>query len=130
MKCYALMALLVCAAANAQNNPLPETPRSDIEYRSVSEALAGLRAKPGTQISTEGSWTIAHEPAASVIWSFAPESHAAYPSVVKRAIVTKDGIVGIKMDVICQADKNACDALVREFIQLNEKWRSSFPSQK
>ena len=109
---------------------MPETEQSAIEYKSVSEALAALRAKPGTEISKQGNWTIAIEPDTNVIWSFAPEGHPAYPALVRRAVVSHDGSVFVKMDVKCHASKSACDKLVREFIQLNENMRSSFQSKE
>lgn len=113
---------------NVQADPLPEVERSNIEYKSPSEALAALRSKPGVEISVQGGWTIVYEPALHVIWSFAPEKHASYPSVVKRAIVEKDGTVFVKMDVKCSASKDVCDGLVREFMQLNEAMRMSIQS--
>jgi len=128
LKLLATIMLLASASASAQNLPLPETAHSNIEYKSVSDALTSLRNKPGTEIEMQGNWTIVVEPALKVIWSFAPERHAAYPAVVKRTIVEKDGKVNMKMDVICQATKSACDALVREFFQLNERMRSSLQS--
>ena len=128
MKRLAIVMLFLSVAANAQNNPLPEAQQSNIEYRSVAEALAGLRAKPGTEMSVQGNWTIAYESATHVIWSFAPEGHPAHPAVVKRAVVEREGKTMIDMDVICQATKSACDGLVREFIQMNENMRSSFKS--
>jgi len=123
-----VLLLFACASANAQLPPLPETSRSNIEYQSVADALTALRAKPGVAISNQGGWTIVDDAKNYVIWSFAPTGHAAYPAVVKRAIVQKDGMTGINMDVKCESTKEACDALVREFIQLNENMRASFRS--
>jgi hypothetical protein len=115
-----VLALFVCISANAQVSPLPEAPDSGIEYKSVAEALKALRARPNVEISVQGDWTIVDEPANYTLWSFAPKGHAAYPAVVKRHVVQKDGVVSIKTDVICEATKTACDALVREFMQMNE----------
>lgn len=125
-----LIALLLTIAAFpcVHATPLPEVEHSNIEYKSPAEALEALRSKPGVKISKQGGWTIAHESALHVIWSFAPEKHPSYPSVVKRAIVEKDGTVFVKMDVKCKASKEVCDDLVREFIQLNESMRASFQS--
>jgi ribonuclease HI len=114
------LAVFVCISANAQVSPLPETTHSGVEYKSVAEALNALRSKPNVEISVRGDWTIVEEPANYTLWSFAPKEHAAYPAVVKRQAVQKDGVVSIKTDVICEATKNACDALVREFMQMNE----------
>jgi hypothetical protein len=126
-----LFALLfvISNCASAQVTPLPEIDRSNIEYESPADALVALRSKPGVEISVQGGWTIAYEPASHVIWSFTPEKHAAYPSVIKRAIVEKDGSVFINMDVKCKASKEICDELVRDFIQLNENMRSSMQSK-
>jgi ribonuclease HI len=113
----------VCASANAQRHPLPEATQLGTEYRSVAEALKALRTKPNVAISVQGDWTIVDEPANYTLWSFAPEGHASYPAVVKRKVVEKDGTVSIKTDVICEASKTACDALVREFMQMNRNVR-------
>jgi hypothetical protein len=121
--------LFVSASASAQVTPLPETASTNVEYQSVSEALAALHAKPGVEFSEQGGWTIVNEPVPHVLWSFAPAGHAAYPTAVKRAVVESDGKVFIRMGVICESTKSACDALVREFIQLNENMRLNFQSQ-
>jgi hypothetical protein len=89
----------------------------------VAEALKALRAKPNVEISVQRDWTIVDDPASYALWSFAPQGHAAYPAVVKRKVVEKDGMVSIKTDVICEATKTACDALVREFMQMNQNVR-------
>jgi hypothetical protein len=126
LKNFFVLFFALCTCASVQAAPLPEVERSTIEYKSPAEALEALRSKPGVEISVQGGWTIAYEPALHVIWSFAPKRHASYPSVVKRSIVEKDGTVFVKMDVKCKASKDVCDDLVREFIQLNEAMRSSF----
>ncbi len=111
--------------AHAQPVLLPEVDDAKIEYKSPSEALAALRIKPGVEISVQRNWTIAVEPERHVIWSFAPEQHPAYPAVVKRTFVQKDGIASERMQVKCRASKSACDALVREFLQLAEETRKA-----
>jgi len=89
----------------------------------VAEALKELRAKPNVGISVQNDWTIVDESAKYALWSFAPKGHAAYPAVVKRKVVDENGMVSIKTDVICEARKAACDALVREFMQMNQNVR-------
>ncbi|KAB8060804.1 molecular chaperone DnaJ [Janthinobacterium sp. FT14W] len=130
MKRLLALTFFTCISAYAQEAPLPETEQSAIEYKSVSEALAALRAKPGTEVSKQGNWIIAIEQDMNVIWSFAPEGHPAYPALVRRAIISHDGRISVKMNVKCQASKSACDSLVREFIQLNEEMRASFQSKE
>lgn len=128
-KCLAvLFAMSTCALA--QDGPLPEVERSSIEYKSPADALAALRSKPGVEISVQGGWTIAFEPASHVIWSFTPEKHAAFPSVVKRAIVERNGTVFVEMGVKCGASKQVCDDLVRDFNRLNDAMRAEIQSKQ
>lgn len=130
MKRLLALTFFTCISAYAQEAPLPESGQSGIEYKSVSEALAALRAKPGTEVSKQGNWTIAIERDMDVFWSFAPEGHPAYPAMVRRAVVSHDGTISVNMNVQCQASKSACDKLVREFIRLNEDMRASFQSKE
>ena len=129
LKRLAMLVLFISASAIGQISPLPES-KSKIEYKSVPEALAGLRAKAGTEFSLQGNWTIAVEPALRVIWSFAPEGYPAYPAVVKRTVVERDGQTFVDMDVMCNGTKSTCDNLVREFLQLIEKASSSIKQPK
>jgi hypothetical protein len=129
MKSIVVASFAVSTYAVAQVAPLPEVEHSRIEYNSPAEALAALQSKPNVEISVQGGWTIAYDAASHVIWSFAPQSHASYPSVVKRAVVERNGATFLDMDVKCQASKEACDELVREFIHLNEAMRSSIQTK-
>jgi len=85
---------------------------SAIRYRSVAAALEDLRSKPGVEVSDQGGWTIVSDRSNSTLWSFAPPGNAAYPAVVKRTAVTSKGGVELKMDVLCEASKTACEKLV------------------
>jgi len=105
----------------APDGPLAEASSPVIEYPNVAAALAGLHAKQGVVFRNEGGWTVAEDTAAYTIWSFPPEGHPAYPSVVKRQIVQENAGSSIKMSVHCQASKQACDDLVRSFEELNAK---------
>lgn len=127
LKNFLSLLIVFFTCVNARAEPLPEVD-FQIEYNSPGEALSALRLKPGVEISVQGGWTIAYDPALHVTWSFAPEKHASYPSVVKRAVVAKDGTVFVNMDVKCKASKDICDELVREFLQLNEQMRLSIQS--
>ncbi|MBB3117709.1 hypothetical protein [Pseudoduganella violacea] len=124
MKLLTAMILAVGVLAWATAEPLPEAQRSAIEYRSVAEALAGLRGKPDTRIGMQGTWIIAHELTLYVLWSFVPEEHPAYPAVIKRAFVAEDGEIQMKMGILCEAGKGACDALRRDAIEQDEKLRA------
>lgn len=101
--------------------PLPETPGASVGYATVADALAGLRARAGVTMSQAHGWTIATDEAAQTVWSFAPPDDPSYPAVVKRAVVERDGHVFMDMRVLCEASKAACDTLVRQFQQMNER---------
>jgi hypothetical protein len=97
-------------------------------YSSVAEALEAVNAKPGIkiEITKPDSWVIANEASGNVIWSFSPSTYAGYPAVVRREIkVNPEGNVFIEMKVLCQASKLACDALLNDFVALNESVRES-----
>lgn len=122
----ALLGVVIVTAVHAQSlppGPLPESPRSSIGYSSVAEALAALKAKPGTEVRIERGWTIvADRESASerTLWAFTPPEHLAHPAAVKRIVVERDGAIYLDMKVLCQAKKKACDQLVREFQALND----------
>jgi hypothetical protein len=109
---FAVVVMLLGADARgfAQTaRTLPESDRATVGYRSVEAALKALHQKPGVTFRSENGWLIADEDGARTIWSFAPTGHPAYPTVVKRAVVVVDGVTNIQMDVLCEADKVACD---------------------
>jgi hypothetical protein len=61
----------------------------------------------------------------SSLWSFTHLGHAAHPSVVKRILQTKPDGYHIEMNVLCEAERASCGALVRSFEALNERVRQS-----
>jgi hypothetical protein len=130
----AALALMVCIGTSVADEvttvvpksaPLPEQP-ADIGYRTVAEALSALTKASGLEVANPGGWTIVTDHEHSTVWSFAPPSHPAYPAVVKRTAVSKDGSVYVDMKVQCEAAKAACDVLVRDFIALNERMKKDF----
>ena len=106
------------AAGQSARKPLPEAPRS-IEYETVAEALKALRSKGGVDFTTENGWLIAIDEPAYTIWSFAPKGYPAYPAVVKRQVIPQGRGSTIRMNVHCEASKEACDDLVRTFSEMN-----------
>ena len=125
-----IVLVLGAAGCHAQTEqPVQESSGAakSLGYSSVPEALASLKGKPGVNVSTTkpDGWVIITEPApAFAVWSFTPEAHYAHPAVVRR--VTKQdptGGVGVEMTALCQAEKEPCDRLIREFQQLNERMR-------
>jgi len=101
---------------------------SNIGYPSVEAALNAIQANPDPNISiTEfQGWklvTINRGSDNEVLWSFTPETHPAYPAAIKRNILRKDRVMRIRMNVLCEAGKQECDALIAEFEQRNEAVR-------
>lgn len=105
------------SSASAQTQP------SSIGYPTVAAALEALRSQSGSTVSLQGGWTIISVTAEQTLWSFTPANHPAHPAAVKRKIVERDGAVGVHMTALCQAEKAACDRLIEEFQQLNDRIR-------
>ncbi len=124
----ATLLFVVAGLSQAGEPPIPESQDSSIGYPSVPEALAALRADKGISESERGGWLIFADKAHNTIWSFTPTTHPAHPSAVRREAVEKDGSIYVQMSVLCQADKVACDQLVRDFQQLNEQMRQAIKS--
>ncbi len=107
------------------SEPLPESKESTIGYPNVEAALKGLHARPDVAFSVQNGWTIAVENASHTFWSFPPPGHPAYPAAVKRWLVQDGAGVDMKMGVLCEASKSACDDLVRAFQALNAQLSAS-----
>jgi len=108
--------------------PLPES-NSSIGYSSVAEALSALKGKAGAQVREQDGWTIVADRESDTVqalWSFTPPGHPAHPAVVKRIVAERDGRVFLDMKVLCQAAKEPCDQLVREFQALNDRLQQRF----
>jgi hypothetical protein len=98
-------------------------------YSSVAEALRSITSKPGVQVNVTqpDGWTIVNDPSPVFsVWSFTPQSHPAHPAVVRRSMKQdKTGKVYVEMVALCQAEKEPCDQLVRNFQLLNEQIREN-----
>lgn len=102
--------------------PLPEQPDSQVGYRTVAEALSDLQKRKDVEVSTVRGWTIIADRKNLTVWSFAPKTYPAYPAVVKRTAVARAGGGSIvNISVLCEASKEACDQLVREFYAMTNR---------
>jgi hypothetical protein len=102
------------------------TKSSGIGYPSVAAALADLHSKPEVIFREEGGWIIAEDRSHYTLWSFATEGDPAYPSAVKRTAVQESGgSVTMNMNILCESTQDACDKLVANFNELNERARDS-----
>ena len=116
------MTLAACVlGASAQGAPLPESPRNAIEYPSPAAAFNALRTDPGVVFERHDGWIVARDAAKRAIWTFAPKDDPAYPAVVKRTVVERNGELFMDMGVLCGASKMVCDDFVRKFMRLNEE---------
>jgi hypothetical protein len=93
-----------------------------IGYTSPAAALEALRNKPGVRITMQNGWTVAEDDAAKTLWAFTPPSHPAHPGVVKRSLGPTSEL-GIQTNVMCGAERAACDQLLAEVQALNDNPR-------
>lgn len=127
--CVALLCAASFPASAADKAPVQESApgsfKSRFGYATVQEALQSLKAKANAtvEVSKPDGWTIVTEPAPEhAVWSFTPPGHYAYPAVVRRAVKQRpDGDLYVEMAALCQAEKEPCERLIREFQQLNDR---------
>jgi hypothetical protein len=125
IRALAISCAIILPAAAQQVEERP----SDIGYPTVAAALDGLRTKSDVTESVQSGWTIFEDRTALTVWSFAPSDDPAYPSAVRRTIVTKDGSAVMNMRVLCEAAKAACDRLVERFNESNRSIRDQLQSK-
>jgi len=99
-----------------------------VGYASVAEARRAVVVLAGSTSSEQSGWLIVEVKATQTMWSFPPERHAAYPSVVKRTVIESEGRLSVEMDILCEATKFACDRLDESFKALNERVVRSYDS--
>ncbi len=109
--------------------PIAEQPGS-FEYSSVAEALADLKTRDDVSIEVSQGWTIVTEADGITTWSFTPSDHPAHPAVAKRILFEDQDGWQIKMNILCESDKAACDQFARDFEALNEQMRQYIEQQQ
>jgi hypothetical protein len=109
-----VLLICICASVSAQES-------SSIGYRTVAEAYAALRKDPNAKFSTQAGWVIVDVREGLSLWSFTPNTHPAYPAVIRRTPTEVGGAIYLTMQVLCEATKRACDQLVDDFKKLNEQ---------
>jgi hypothetical protein len=94
------------------------SPQQKIEkafgYPTVAAAFEALKARKDVKMTSQDGWTIIEDPASSTLWSFAPPNHPAYPAVIRRRLVERDGGKVGEMTALCQATRTACDKLMAD----------------
>ena len=120
----AMPVALLAHTAAAPEKPTTSNSPAGVGFKSVADALAALKARPGAKVSVTqpDAWTIITEQGGAVVWSFTPAGHPAHPAVVRRAIVVgEDGLARIEMSSLCQAEKAPCDRLMKDFRDITER---------
>ncbi|MFY8327875.1 molecular chaperone DnaJ [Pseudoalteromonas sp. ZZD1] len=98
-------------------------------YNTVLGALEALKLDLDAEISESKGWVIVNDNTNKALWSFAPKAHPSYPSVVRRAVVERNGQIEITTEVKCAAKKSVCDSLVKDFMELNQKVKNDINSK-
>jgi hypothetical protein len=96
-----------------------------IDYSALSETFEKLIKNPSSKISQQDGWSIVSliEKGNHVHWFFAPKENAAHPAVVKKTITLKEGGSETVILTLCEAPKKKCDDLIRQFNNINEKFK-------
>ena len=89
----------------------------------MAETLERLRNDSSITIRVQDGWTIASSDSLRTVWSFTPPDHPAHPSYVERTVVERNGSLLMRTNAKCGAEKSACDQLVQDFIELNDRVR-------
>jgi hypothetical protein len=100
-----------------------QTP-TPISYKSVQQAYDAMRANEQAKASRdEDGWitVVIRTGPDEGIWTFTPRGYPAFPAVVKRQVIERDGNLFVAMDMVCQSRRDACDALLEEFNKLNQQ---------
>jgi hypothetical protein len=116
-----LLAIAFADIAVAQDATGNATP--DREYATAASALEAMRAKSGVKTSVQSGWTVIEDRSTLSVWSFTPPGHPAHPAAIRRRVVQEGNNLLLQMNVLCEAPKPACDAMVMEFEKLNGQVR-------
>jgi hypothetical protein len=123
MRVFLVLLLAIVFADSAAGQGAPAKSPPDREYATARAALEAMRSKSGVKISTQGGWTVIEDHSTLSLWSFPPPGHPAYPAAVHRKVVQEGDNILVQMNVLCEAPKPACDAMVVEFQKLNGQVR-------
>ena len=100
-----------------------------IPYSSPAAALADLRAKNGVAFSKNADWLIAKD-TDGANWSFTPSNHFAHPSVGRRKLVEHNGGFYVETQIMCHAEKPACDKLRDDYVLLDRRMNEAIRAGK
>jgi len=111
----------ICAAQIGPGR-VPEAAGNPTGFASPEMALQFLRSRHDVTFEKSGDWLVAANAANQAVWSFPPQGHPAYPSVIKRSVVAgADGQYHIHTAIQCGGTKAVCDQLVLDYRRLNQR---------
>ncbi|MFT5115672.1 MAG: hypothetical protein ACI8P9_005025 [Parasphingorhabdus sp.] len=121
---YWYVSLFFFAIVNHAQSQQP-TEELPIGYATIDDAFDALSADENATKTEYEGWIIFNQKSAGkyILWSFTSEEHGAYPSVVRRDIISKDGKLYIGMNALCYADVFDCNELIDQFKTINENIR-------
>ena len=108
----ALLATGVALAETSASDPANST-HAGIGYLSVAAARAALSALPQAKLRVEDGWTIITDDAVGpqTTWTFASPAHPAYPVLIRRDAVMKQGAPTLVTRYLCEGRRAACESL-------------------
>ncbi len=86
---------------------------SGIGYASVAAARSALTALPRAEVRVDDGWTVITDGAVGpqTTWTFAPPAHPAYPVLIRRDAVMKQGQPTLVTHFLCEGRRAACETL-------------------
>lgn len=118
---------LMATAVSAQHFELQMAPPGNIPFNSVADAYQRLSLRDGAQPrTTREGWVEFTDERRNRLWTFVPEDHDAYPTVVMRTVRGRGMALEVVMDGLCEAERSACEALMKELARKNEIARNRF----
>jgi hypothetical protein len=87
------------------------------------QALEGvIKAKPGVKVLPSAAMYVSYrDPATTYIWNFATPINPAFPSAACRRLVDIAGEHRVATNIMCEADKEACDREAEAYLQLDRQ---------
>ena len=120
MRQLAIIAVIVGIAVPSGPLHAQSSAAGSIPFPTAAAALTALKAKPGVKFADNDGWTVAND-TDGTIWSFTPASHYANPSVGRRSLHQQQGRFFVRTEILCQAQKPACDKLKADYDLLDKR---------
>ncbi|WP_193370662.1 hypothetical protein [Pelagibius marinus] len=94
--------------------------------------MKNLTADPLAIGSVQRGWALfeRREGERVEFWTFTPKDHPAFPSVARRmGCRNADGSWSVRTNLLCGSTKTACDALLQEYMLLDEQMKNSIQKE-